>query len=333
MAKEQPTSGYVVKPVFFENGFRLLYIEQPFPFPPELMSAIDSSDLDISKQPEPDVLLRRSSDQRALYFEAKSESFSSDSTTAKQARGHLLAVGDVFADVLAPLESCLLCYVLPEERRELMSACLAELTAQLTERELPVGESSVHGLAIEDQDLQYAWDNRFKQFSEVAEDSVVVMAGLSDDTDPSPLFLVYSAEDYPDPENQDLLRRVIINQVHALLVCALNALPPATEHQWSPEALLMDMTDGVDEYVGRQRQKQMRRLVRHSVFRRIFDYSKDRFEDIVSFERGVLGICFPSKERKSAFLDWLEDSSRTAFPVSRPPDESQALLPGFEDES
>ncbi|MCH8047862.1 MAG: hypothetical protein IID44_29560 [Planctomycetes bacterium] len=330
MAKEQPKNEYVVKPVFFESGFQLFYIQHPFPFPPESMSAIDSSDLSISKHPEPELLLRRSTDQHALYFEAKAESFSPESTTARQARGHLLAVGDAFAEVFAPLESCLLCYVLPEERRDLMVECLAELTEQMTEQNLSVGETSVHGLAIENQDLLYIWDHRFKQHSGIVEDSIAVMTGLSEDTDPSPLFLVYSVEDYPDKQNQNLHRRAMIDQIHALLVCALNALPPNTEYERSAEAVLMEMTDGVYEYIGRERQKQMRRLVRNNVFRRIADYAKDRFDDVVSLESSVLRIQFPTKIRKSSFLDWFEDFKKTTFSAEKPVHDPQPRL--FDDD-
>ena len=35
MAKEQPAEGYRVRPVFFEHGFKIIYIEQPFPLPEE----------------------------------------------------------------------------------------------------------------------------------------------------------------------------------------------------------------------------------------------------------------------------------------------------------
>jgi len=214
-----------------------------------------------------------------------------------------------------------------------MSECLVELTEQMTERNLSVGEASVHSLAIKNQDLQYVWDDRFKQYSGIAEDPVALMMGLSEDTDPSPLFLVYSVEDYPDRENQDLLRRAMVNQIHSMLVCALNALPPTTEYQRSAETVLVELTDGIYEYVGRERQKQMRRLVRRNVFRRIAEYSKDRFDDVVSLEGGVLRIQFPTKDRKSAFLDWFEDFDRTTFSAKKPAhDQQKPLFPEFNED-
>src|SRR5438552_13315128 len=79
MTKEQPPTGYVVKALFFENGFNIIYIEQPFPFPPETLDAIENSNKDISKVPEPELLLGRTADRKALCFEAKANSFSAES--------------------------------------------------------------------------------------------------------------------------------------------------------------------------------------------------------------------------------------------------------------
>jgi hypothetical protein len=103
MAKEQPSSGYRVRPLFFENGFRLVYIEQPFAFPDATARAIQDSTLDIRGAPEPEVILGRDADKKALYFEAKANSFSPSSDNCGQARGHLLACGPAFAESLKPL--------------------------------------------------------------------------------------------------------------------------------------------------------------------------------------------------------------------------------------
>lgn len=258
MAKEQPASHYIVRPFWSEYGFRLIYIEHPFRFPHESIQAIQASGLEISREPEPEIILGRGYDQRALYFEAKADSFSSTSSTAKQARGHLLATGSAFAEVLAPLKSALLCYVVPEDRRTLMAECLAELSVEMHAKTLDVGPTSVHGLAIRENALTYTLDEAMRTFSGIAETTVEIMSDLAEDTDPSPLFLVYSVEDYPDPERQNLLRRALLNQVHAHLLCALNAHPPNTEYATTGESLLVELTDHVFEKIGRKRQKQMK---------------------------------------------------------------------------
>src|SRR5438552_10095868 len=318
MAKEQPPKGYVVKALFFENGFNIIYIEQPFPFPPETLDAIEKSNKEISKEPEPELLLGRMPDRKALYFEAKSNSFSPESGVAKQARGHLLAVGDAFAEVLAPLQNCLLCYVVPAENCGFMQDCLQELAADLSGAALKPGSHSSHGLAVEGADLRYSWDAPFQQHVGIVGDSAIVMSGLVEDTDPIPLLLIYTDEDYPDADKRDLLRRCVVNQVHALLVCDLNRLAPNDAYQRSAESMLVDMTDGLFRYLGRKRQKAMRRLVTENVLRRIADFCRERFPGAVVLEGQQLKIRFPDAGIKSSFLDLLEDFSRTRFETRKP---------------
>jgi hypothetical protein len=329
MAREQPPTGFVVKPLFFEQEFEILYIEKPFPFPQEIHDSIRNKD--ISAKPEPELILRRTRDQKALYFEAKADSFSSSSPkNAKQARAHLLAAGPVFAEVMKPLASCLLCYVTPAEKCDLMRVCLEELTSGLKAGGWPMGNSSCHGLAVVNQELHYSWDKSFQTFCEISDFSTVVMSGLSDDTDPSPLMLIYSDEDSPATEDCDRIRRYMVNQAHALLLSDLHRLPPGDVYERTAEKFLLEMTDGVYEYLGKARQKGMRRLVKKNFFRRIGDYSKDRFPGI-KVQGQTLQVSFADSKGREEFLDWLEDFKRTAFSAKKPPEEELPLFDGFED--
>jgi hypothetical protein len=331
MAKEQPPTGYVVRPLFFENGFAVLYIEQPFPFPEETLAAIRNSPGKISEKPEPELLLGRMSDKKALYFEAKANSFSPASDTARQARAHLLAAGEAFAEVMAPLQFCLLCYVVPDDKRLLMAECLQELAADLAGAALKPGPHSSHGLAVDQADLRYTWDEAFQQYVGIAGTSAVVMAGLTEDTDPSPLFLIYTDEDYPDPEKQNLLRRCLVNQVHAHLVCDLNALPPGDTHEFTAESLLNSLTQNLFQFLGRDRQKSMRRMVTEAVLRRIAQFCKDKYSGGITLQQGVLNVRFPDQEAKDSFLEWLEDFNRTAFQPEKHAAEPPGLFDGIQD--
>jgi hypothetical protein len=208
MTREQPANAYLVRPLFQELGFDLLYIENPFPLPEETARSAKATGLDISESPEPDVLLRRNSDQKALYIEAKAHSFSSASSDSRQARGHLLAAGPAFTEVMKPLENCLLCYVVPHEDGPQMGVCLANLADELRRSELKPGLHSIHGLKLNGADVQYVWDSSFIAHTGIVGDSAVVLRDVTDDTDPSPLFLGFCDQDYPDPQRQDLNRRV-----------------------------------------------------------------------------------------------------------------------------
>src|SRR5690242_9299490 len=59
MAKEHAADRWCVRPLFFHEAFRIIYIEHPFPFPEETAIAIKRSQLPISVAPEPDLLLGR----------------------------------------------------------------------------------------------------------------------------------------------------------------------------------------------------------------------------------------------------------------------------------
>ena len=156
-------------------------------------------------------------------------------------------------------------------------------------------------------------------------DKPVILRDIADGTDPSPLFLVFSAEDYPDPKRQDLCRMALQNQVHAVLLCELHRCPVGAEYVRSADELLYKTTDGVFQYIGHKRQKDMRRLVRGILFRRIFDFWLSKAPGLVRLEESTLRIQFRDAAQRDEFLDWLEDFKRTLFATSTPPPE-QLLL-------
>lgn len=329
MAKEQPATGYRVRPLFFESGFRLVYIEQPFAFPDATARNIEAATLAISKAPEPETILGRNSDNRALYFEAKADSFGPDSGNSKQARGHLLACGPAFPETLKPLQKALLCYVVPQNRCRPMDECLSVLSAELRAANLAPGEHSVHGLSVRGQDLVYAWDMKFKQHCGVEMDSAAVIHELQEDTDPSPLLLVFTDEDCPDAERSGFYRKVLINQVVAEMVCDLNLIRPENTYTVTARELLLRTSDGILNYLGRERQKSMIRIIRRNVFSRISDFWSQRPSSPVKLETEQLEITFKDIRAKTEFMDWLEDPKRTAFGDQMPPPEPP-FLPGME---
>lgn len=326
MTREQPANSYLVRPLFRELGFALVYIENPFPLPEETVRAVKATGLDISVAPEPDVLLRRDSDKKALYIETKAGSFSAASSVAKQARGHLLAAGPAFAEVMRPLRECLLCYVVPDTDSPPMAACLAGLRDELDHSGLQPGPHSIHALRLDGSDVVYAWDDPFRVCTGIAGDSSIVLHNVTGDTDPSPLFLVFSDEDYPDPERQDLCRRAFQNQVHAVLLCEMNLSPADKVYARTLDELLRTTTDGVFEYIGRDRQKRMRRLIRENIFRRLFTFWREKEPGLVRMEDNTLKIQFRDASQRETFLDWLEDYKRADFNTNTPPPEEPLPL-------
>lgn len=83
MARDQPDEACFIYPLFARSGFEWQAIEQPFAFPVTTKAAIESvmiqNQMRIHLHPEPELILKRDHDQRALYFEAKTSSFGPES--------------------------------------------------------------------------------------------------------------------------------------------------------------------------------------------------------------------------------------------------------------
>lgn len=321
MAKEQPPEHFSVRPLFANRGYSIFYIEQPFPFPAETRNAIDAviekKKLEISRDPKPELTLRHTEERNALYFEAKANSFGPDRDEAKQARGHLVATGPAFAEVYKPLERATLTYVLPELARDRMSDCLETLSKELRKAGLQVGPYSVAGLSVTNGDLSYHLDDAGRRILGLPDHAVVVMMGMTDDTDPSPLLLVFSVQDCPDAIRAGHYRRVLQNQVVVHLLCELHRASISTPLSLPATDILKHTTQGVFEFLNREGQREMENLIRDNIFRCILDHWKDRVPDLVRVDGKILRIDFQTDSRKELFLDWLE-SKKTGFDDSKP---------------
>ena len=329
MAKEQPREDWRVRPLFWESGFAVLYVEQPFRFPVETTEAIQSSGLEISVSPESDLILARQRNGKALYFEAKANSFGTASSDCQQARGHLLAAGPAFAETYEPLNACLLCYVLPSEGKSAMAKCLRQLAESLAVAKLAPGTYSVHGLSVNAGDLAYSWDEALADYLSLPGSEATVLRELSDDTDPTPLLLVYTDEDCPNPKLRDFYRRAMLDRVRARLLCDLQAHEAGTPSTITLDDLLRRTTERVFEYLGRERQNSLRRLVRAHLLVPICDRWRDRHPGRISMADDTLTVRWTSASEEQEFLDWLEDRA-TVFPADKLPAEGPGLFDGID---
>lgn len=324
MTMEQPLDSFRIYPFFSQHGFRIIYIEKPFMLPEEIQARIMGSGLDISGNPEPELILGNQTGKKALYFEAKANAFSPGSSNCKQARAHLIACGPAFSEVMAPLELALLCYLVPDESRNPMFECLRYLSDELDERGLHTGSFSCGGLKIDDNRLVYTWDESFKKYLNIKEDSILLMRDLENDIDPSPLILLFSDEDCPNTKDRDFYRKVVINQVRAYLLCELHSLPIGGSFQISAESLLIKTSSSTFKYLAPERQKNLGRLIRNNVFSPIYSTWGSKLPGIL-YDRDTLQIAWNKKEEKQEFLDWLEDSN-TIFFTDKPEEEQRQLF-------
>ena len=159
---------------------------------------------------------------------------------------------------------------------------------------------------------------------DVTDDALPVLDDVTDDTDPAPLLLVFSDEDCSNVEMRDFYRRVVIDQVRACLLCDLHSHTLGEKYEISPDSLLEKTTDGIFQYLGRERQKKLRRLIRENIFKKITDYRKGR-EPGVTLVGDYLAFTWSSADEKDDFLNWMEDR-RTHFDAGKPPVENQSLF-------
>jgi hypothetical protein len=157
--------------------------------------------------------------------------------------------------------------------------------------------------------------------------SAVVLQNVTDDTDPSPLFLILCEQDYTDPRQQGLNRRVLQNLVHAVLLCELNLASVESGYACTIDELLLKTSDGVFQFLGRDRQVRMRRLIRENIFKRIVAFWQEKTPGLVKLENDAFTVDYRDSAQREAFLEWLEDYKRTSFSVDSPlPEEDLPLL-------
>jgi hypothetical protein len=322
MAKEQPEddSACVVIPFFHRHGFSWQAVSQPFVFPVGHHNRIDAvrkaNGIDIGFEPEPELVLKRDHDRSALYFEAKSNAFTPQSSNCRQARAHLLATGEAFAEVITPLVRATLTYVIPEAGRDTMTDCLEKLSAELIEAKLSVGKHSVAGLRNAAEGIRYVIDDAGMSAIGCTDTEVTVLSGFRGDVDPSPLLLVYSDEDCPSRDGASgEYRKILQQQVLASLLCETRSLASGSAHRIDAAGILGTTTQQAFDFLGRTRQQNMERLILHNVFRPIFNYWKERIPGMVTLKGRAMVLEFGSPDAHQQYFKSLE-GKKISFPDS-----------------
>lgn len=191
-------------------------------------------------------------------------------------------------------------------------------------KRLQPGSFSSHGLVAENTHIYYSWDENFKNYIGRKDNKISIMNNVQEDTDPAPLILVFSDEDCSNENIRDFYRRVMIAQIRACLLSDLHALKIGLRYQADPENLLMKTTDGIFQYLGKKRRKNLMHFVKENILKRIHIYWKGK-QTGINLEGNILTIEWTNKEDKDKFLDWLEDR-RTKFDTEKPAKESSTLF-------
>jgi hypothetical protein len=89
-------------------------------------------------------------------------------------------------------------------------------------------------------------------------------------------------------------------------------------YESTTDKLLLKTSDGIFQYLGRNRQKSLMRLIRENIFKRIFELGQTKQFD-VKLSGNTLSISWKSDREKEEFLNLLEDR-RVKFDTSKPED-------------
>jgi hypothetical protein len=208
-----------------------------------------------------------------------------------------------------------------------MSDCLASLTEELEAVGLEPGSHSVHGLSLEEDRVRYSWDQSFMGHVGLSQGSEIVLEGLRPDTDPSPLMLVFSTDDYPDPVRQDQNRRAFLTRAHAILLCRLHRWEGESNLQISLDQLLLDATEGVSRYLGRARQRALLETTREKLFKPIKDHWVGKEPVVEIVDRDTLQVKKTGSDARERLLQWLETWRPDPTQGPAPPEAQQRLFP------
>ena len=91
------------------------------------------------------------------------------------------------------------------------------------------------------------------------------------------------------------------------------------------DEVLVKTTEELFNFLGKQRQKSLRRFVRTNVLGHLFDHWKEKQPGVMTLAGNELTIQWSTGDQKEEFLEWLEDRRR-AFPLARPPQDQPTLF-------
>ncbi len=188
----QPSSA-PVDPILRNLGYRLFSIEQPLEASIAQRANLQSLRPPVSIAPVADVLLDNPGKSRLVVIECKSSSFGVESHQARQARGFILAGGDIMRRGLPIMERVAeVCYVVPGADTGAMEETLVSLKVGLQASGTSVCEVGAIGVTTREDGVYLQADHRSSGGSclppVVAPERRVLETDPLDD--PRPLYVV-----------------------------------------------------------------------------------------------------------------------------------------------
>ena len=151
-----------------------------------------------------------------------------------------------------------------------------------------------------------------------------LIENIDEDIDPSPLLLVFTEDDCYNPQMRDFYRKILIEQIKTHLLCDIHNTLLEIKYAITSEELLLKITDGIFNYLGKLQQKNLKKFVKENIFKFILNYWSDKQKGII-FIDNALSFAWKNESDKNTFLSWLEDK-HTLFDTTKPVTEQLSFL-------
>lgn len=314
-----------IRPVLREAGFEVDAICPSLTLPPDILLLLKDSGLAHQDHIRSDVVLCRQQDGRYGVVECKGNSFSPDSSTARQARTLLVAVGPRLDEALGlssgTVKRSTAGYLVASQAAAEMDLTLQALSNELRSRKLRAGASCVLALEPGTAALSLAADSSARDFFNLPSEKVDFVP-LEEGTDPRPLYFIpYDPDCNQSEEERAYCKRVLFERIQAsLLGAGGRALPPA-DLVFDAVGLLNDATLGMyDLWENKESARHMRKLVRQ-LLAKLAEILRNEVGDVFRFvENKGWALQIPSESTKDAICNALSKFSCQTMDLRQEPE-------------
>jgi hypothetical protein len=314
-----------IHPVLREAGFEVDAIGPSVTLPPDILLLFKDSGLAHQDNIRPDMVLCRLQDGRYSVVECKGNSFGPESSTARQARTLLAAVGPRLDEALGlrsgTIRRSTAGYLVPSRAAADMGLTLQVLGNELDSKKLRAGASCVLALEAGDTALSLVADNAARDFFGLPVEKVEFLP-VEEGTDPRPLYFIpYDPDCSQSEEERAFCKRVLFERIQAsLLGAGGRALPPA-ELVFDAVGLLNDATLGMyDLWENKESAKHMRRLVRQ-LLAKLAEILRSEVGSVFRFiEDKGWTLQIPSENTKDAICNALSKFSCETMDLRQEPE-------------
>lgn len=218
-----PSDG-TINPVLYNMGYRIESISPNISIPLSILNDIKENNINSNSYVKPEVILRHIEKNEYLLIECKRSSFSSESSTSKQAIAYLVLNGMVLKEVFGESGSddwrSKLLYVVKAGDEELLSQCLNELSQMLQQVACTVIDYNVCGVGQGESGIYLNTDFMENIDLNISGNKINVLTGGSNYR---PLYLIpYDINvGQPDEYTKSVLKERIRSSLAAQIITSL----------------------------------------------------------------------------------------------------------------